>query len=188
MGEIPAHTYLLLSPRLTHTAYHCLLVERGAHKPSLGESLAPFHPDPSQRIFVLCLSPFSPCLVLRVEALFQFLGGDVGSEIAWDVWMSHVVVASIDLDLRGVRVCVSGCRLFSLPPTDPRFGVQIEVHDFSAQACAEHSSKIVNGGPTEPWVLVPPRVRKQVQLGYTLEVHSSHDSIAFFEVSFPVRL
>lgn len=185
VGGTPTHIYLHVSPHFVISPHNSLLLEQGVHGPSIAESLAPFHPDPSQRIIILRSPPYSPCLVLRVQALLELLGNDVGSDITWGVWMSRAIIASIDLDLRaGVRIWVSGCRLFSLHPVDSGQGAfWMEVHDFSVRGRFNYLNHRVDENLAEVIVPSSPRVRAQVQLGYVLHVRAGHDSIAFMEVS-----
>jgi hypothetical protein len=157
--------------------------------------MAPFHPDPSQRIAVLHWPSSSPCLVLRVGALLEFLGNDVGSKVAWKEWKNQAVVTLIHLDLGDIdpfipedlRIWVSGCRMFSLYPTESVLHVWVEVHDFSVRGRANYLKKFVNEGLAEVRGPSPTRVRARVELGDVLHVNSGHDSIAFFEVSVPAQ-
>ena len=182
IGGIPIHTYFPLSPQFVNPEYPVLLLERGAHKSSVAESLAPFHPDPSQRIVVLRFSSSLPCLVLRVQTLLEFIGSQEGSEITWDLWTSRIVIASINLDLPwgGTCIWVSGCRLFFPHPTDNG----IKVQDFSVRGCTKHLNGRVNEGLPEVAAPSSAMVRTPVHVGYiVLGAHSGHDSVVFLEVS-----
>lgn len=182
MGGTPTETVFHLSP---HSTSGCpsLLLERGVHKPSPAESLAPFHHDPSQRIVVLHRQPPSHHLVLRIGALLELLGSHEGSEVGWDEWNSHVVALSTTVGLREhIRVWVSGCRLFSLNSTNPDLGAQMEVHDFSMRGRVNYLSKQDDEGLAVRY-LQSTGVRARVKLGHVINAHSGHDSIAFFGVS-----
>lgn len=189
VGTSPAQTVLHFCPwESINYGFPSILLERGAYKPSLAESQAPFHPDPSQRIVVLRFSNSSICLVIRVEALLEFLRSHEGSEIAWGEWRSYVVVPSTKLDVRKTtHIWVSGCRMFSLHPADSGQGAQIEVHDFSARGRAKYSSRKVNENLPEVRYLSSTGAMVQVQLGHILGVYGGHGCIVFLEVSVPVQ-
>jgi hypothetical protein len=182
---IPVQTFFSLSPHFTYSKHsYPLLLERGVYKPSLAESLAPFHPDPSQRIAVLRLPSASHYLVLQVGGLLEFLRSHEGSVVEWDEWKSHVVIPSIDLDRRHtVRVWVSGCRLFSLYFTDPILDFQMEVYDFSVRGRAKYLNKQVDKHFPGVTCLSSTGVVAQVRLDDVLDAHSGHDSIVFYGVS-----
>jgi hypothetical protein len=138
MGGVPAQTSFQLSPYFYDPGYPSLLLERGAHKPSPSERLAPFHQDPTQRI--AALTYFPRYLVFSVEALVRLSEGREGCEIGWDEWKEHVVIPSIrQSDLVGAWV--SGCRLFCI--TSPGHGpdARMEVYDFSKKGRVEHLSE-----------------------------------------------
>lgn len=177
-GGTPARTTFHPSPDFTN--FGRLYLDQGAHEPSLAESTAPFHHDPSQRIVVLCPRSYSHCLVLRVRTLLKFLGSHEGSEVEWDEWKSHVVIPSTDLDIQqSIRILVSGCRLFSLHSMGS--GAQMEVHDFSMRGRANCLRQADRGFAGLKCLLstgVRARIRTEI-----LYAHSGHDSIVFSEVS-----
>lgn len=140
MGGIPSHKIFHLHPHLTHSIRNTPILERGAHKPSPTESLAPFHQDPAQRIIALHLQGPPYYLVLRVGALLELLKDSEGTEIGWDKWKNHVVLPSLypgGPASRGVQV--SGSRLFHIYLAG--YTPCISVFDFSLHGRAKYSSK-----------------------------------------------
>ena len=110
----PAQTVFRLPPSPPYSGRPSLVLERGAHNPSPAESLAPFHQDPSQRIVAL-VWPSSPWthLVLRMGPLLGFLQSHEGSEVGWDEWKAHAIVASLDRRIGEITsTWVSGRRFF----------------------------------------------------------------------------
>lgn len=137
---------------LPHSIYSgriILLLERGVHKPSPAEFMAPFRQDPTQRIVVLLLDTHPHYLIVRVGALLKLLGNREGTEIGWDEWKAHVAIRSPPR--RGPTTLgaqVSGCRLFFstyFTHDGPEPRVQIEVHNFCLQGRAKYLGKRKNG-------------------------------------------
>jgi hypothetical protein len=182
---IPVQTFFFLYPHFTYSELpYPLLLERGVYKPSLAESLAPFHPDPYQRIVALRLPSAPHYLVFQVGALLEFLQSHEGTVVQWDEWRSHVVIPSINLDRRqNVRVWVSGCRFFSLYFTDSSLDFQMEVYDFSVRGRVKYLSKQVDERFPGVTCLSSTGVVAQVQLDGVLDVYNGHDSIVFHGVS-----
>ena len=58
-----------------------LTLERGGHKPSPVESLAPFHQDPNQRIVVLDTNSYLHYLVVQVAVFLELFKDREGTEI-----------------------------------------------------------------------------------------------------------
>jgi hypothetical protein len=140
MGGVPAQTSFQLSPYFDAIGYPSLLLERGAHKPSPGERLAPFHQDPTQRIAVLCVSRSPGSLIFSVETLVQLSEGHEGCEIGWDEWKKHVVAPSIRISgLTGAWV--SGCRLFFINSVGDDPNARMVMYDFSKKGRVEHLSE-----------------------------------------------
>jgi hypothetical protein len=140
MGGVPAQMSFQLPPYFYDFGYPSLLLERGAHKPSPGERLAPVHQDPTQRIVALSVPYSLDYLIFSVEALVQLSEGREGCEIGWDEWKEHAAMPSIrQSDLVGVWV--SGCRFFCI--TSPGYGpdAKIEVYDFSKKGRVDHPSE-----------------------------------------------
>ena len=188
MRGIPVQTALLFSPCFINSGPPHLSLERVAHKPSLAESLAPFHPDPLQRIVMLCLplpylSRFRCFLVFRVEALLDFLRSHEGSVVEWDEWKSHVVIPSISPEQWGSCTCVSGCRLFSLYRTNSSLGYQMDMYDFSIRGRVKYQSKQVVKSLPEAACLSSTGVVAQLKMGSVSNAHSGHDSVVFLTVS-----
>lgn len=185
-GGTPIQTFFYL-PRFYEDLF--FILERGMHKPSPAEYMAPFHQDPTQRIIVLETRFPSPslCLVVRAGAFLQLLKDHEGARIRWDEWKHHVVIPLYRRRTITHEVRVSGCRLFSISSTDYRTGFQIEVYDFSMQGRKKYLSEnekacgglgamrflsSTGAGANIPWDMLP-----------DLYGHSGHDSIAFFHVS-----
>lgn len=183
-GTTPTQTLFHLSPYFADFECPDILLGRGAHKPSLVESLAPFHSDPSQRIVVLHTTNPRFYLVLRVGPLLELLESHEGSEIAWDEWKSHTFIPSIDLDPRNhVEIWVSGCRMFSLIPADSGSGAHAEVYDFSVLGRAKYLSEPVHEGLAGVRCLSSTGERAHFQVGSIIYACSGHDTFTFLEVS-----
>ena len=184
-GGLPEFIHLFLSPTFAYSAHSSLLLERGMHKPSIPESLAPFHPDPSQRILVFRSSPNSPCLVLRVQALLELLAGsDVGSCFSWQMWVGSAIAYAIDLSLwEGLHIWVSGSRLFSLHGNRSGSGPWLEAFDFSVRSHFDHQSRNADKNLTQGRIASFGQEGVQIQLDDVLDVYAGHDSIALSEVS-----
>lgn len=188
VGTTPAQTVLHLSPCFAELNCPDILLGRGAHKPSLVEPLAPFHPDPSQRIAVLHnIHPFF-YLVLRVGPLLELLENREGSEIAWDKWKCHAFIPSNLQPGSNVHVCVSGCRMFSLRPEDSGSGVQLEVYDFSVLGRTNYLNGTVHKYLNGVRRLSSTGVRGHLRTGSIIDVYSGHDTITFNEVSVAILL
>jgi len=142
IGGVPVQTSFH-SPYFRDPGYPTLLLERGVHKPSPAERLAPFHQDPTQRIAALSMPYSLGCLVFSVEALVRLAGGREGCEIRWDEWKKHVVIPSIPRS-DFVNAWVSGCRLFCITSAGHGQDAEMEVYDFSKKARMEYLSEQVN--------------------------------------------
>ena len=92
VGGTPTDTTFYLSSKFTNCETLFLLSEQGAHEPSPEESLAPFYPDPAQRVVVLQMQSATCYLVVSVGALLE-LNSRGGTEIEWHEWRDHVVIA-----------------------------------------------------------------------------------------------
>ena len=122
-----------------------LTLERGGHKPSPVESLAPFHQDPTQRIVMLYTRSYLHYLVVRVAVFLELFKDREGTEIGWDEWNHHVVTPSVDLEDVAHIFRVSGCRLFFICSTREDLGFQIRICDFSMQGRVKYSSERESG-------------------------------------------
>jgi len=162
------------------------VLERGAHKPSPAESLAPFHQDPTQRIVALDIQYPPSHLVFRVGALLELLKDHEGTGIGWDEWKHHMVVPSIDLGNKIIQeVRVSGCRLFSLSSPGYRSSFRMEMYDFSMEGRTKHSSERVSGHTEGVGVvkyLSSTGTRAEIiwKILSDGDAHSGHDSLVFF--------
>ena len=117
--------------------YPFLFLERGMHKPSPAECLAPFYQDCTQRIAALS-KPNRGYLVFPVESLLRVAEDRGGCKIGWDEWKAHVVATTSHPGL----CVVSGCRLFCITSAGPN--LDMEMHDFSRQGRAKYLSEQVN--------------------------------------------
>ena len=147
MGGSPVQTNFCLSPHFIYSRHQSLILERGVHRPSSAESLAPFYQDPTQRIIVLHTHIKPQYLALRAETLLELLKDRGGTEIGWDEWKNHVVVPFRYPSYRASRgVYVSGCRLFFVYPTSSGPYFQMQVYDFSMQGRTKSLGKLTIGG------------------------------------------
>lgn len=187
VGGIPVRTVLHSPPSICQFGWRSVLVERGAYEPSPAESFVPFYRDPTQRIIALVPPyPFG-YPVLRVGALLKFLEDHGGSEIEWDGWKSHVVIASVGDGEKGISdIWVSGCRLFFITPSDSSPGAEMKVFDFSVEGRAKYLSEEMNTDVDGVRCLPPTIARVQIPWNALLEAHNGHDSIVFARVSVKV--
>lgn len=165
--------------------YDCpsLLLERGVHKPSSAESLAPFHQDQTQRIAMLSIPHPSGHLVFPVEALLTVAKSCAGCDIGWDEWNIHVVIASIsEQDL--VELCVSGCRLFFISSAHGP-DAEVEMYDFSMQGRAKYLSDKVNLGLGGVGYLASTGTKalRSWHVDELYDMRGGHDSVVFLHVS-----
>ena len=157
------------------------LLERGVHKPSPAETLAPFYQDPSQRIVTLVVSHGVYYPVFQVGALLELLESREGSEIGWDEWKGRVVIPSIGEE--HARIWVSGCRLFRVISTDYGRTGQMKVYDFSMRGRATYRSERVDKYLGTVKCLSPAGVSAQVPRDGAYFARASHDSTVFSIVS-----
>ena len=175
-------TSFRFSPLYIHSTYMSLMLERGVHKPSPAESMAPFHQDPTQRIIALRVHYPPHYLVLRVGALLELLKGREGTEVEWDEWENHVAFPSLCSSgpaSRGVQV--SGSRLFHMYFSD--FVPCMSVYDFSLHGRAKYSSKQTDIGLGVVNRLSSTGAQVPVPLEEFFDCGSSHESIIFSRVS-----
>ena len=135
-------TFFRFYPSSIYSRCISLMSERGAHKPSPAEFLAPFHQDPTQRIIVLYMRYNPNLLVLRIGALLKLFKDREGAEIGWDEWKSCVLIPSLHCTGGPMNstVHIFGCRLFhSYSVASGPY--QMEVFDFSIQGRAKYLSK-----------------------------------------------
>ena len=183
----PMQTVFLFPPGIGVFGHTRLHMEQGAHEPSLAESLAPFHPDPTQRIAALYIEHATyRYLVLHVGLLLGFGNGGV-SEIGWDRWKSCVTIPAVNLvQLMHSDVWVSGCRLFTI--TAYRLGsssrAQMEVYDFSMEGRSKYLSDSVSKEFGGLRYLSSTGTRLPIPWGEdVLKSCGGHDSVSFHTVS-----
>jgi len=185
MGGVPAQTSFQLPPYLRDFGYPLLLLERGVHKPSPTEHLAPFYQDPVQRIVALSMSKSLDHLVFPVEALVRLAEGREGCEIGWDEWKEHVVIPSIHVpDL--ANTWVSGCRLFCITFSGyARLDANMEVYDFSKKGRVKYLGELANSGLGGVRYLSSTGVCLKLpwESFYFAGMDGGHDSVALFIVS-----
>jgi len=144
-GGTPAQMTFHLPTCFRDFADPYLLLDRGTHKPTSAECLAPFHQDHTQRIAALFIPYSIGYLVFSVEALLRLAGVHEGCEIGWDEWKKHVVIPSVSEEGL-LDACISGCRLFCITNRGgldyPDTGM--EVYDFSIQGRAKYLSEQTN--------------------------------------------
>jgi len=123
-----------------HQDYLCLVkirlyVEQGGDEPSHEDSFAPFYPDPSQRVFSICLDHDYEqiFLVMKTEVLLKLAREQPGMEMEWEQLESHTFTVQPG---NVVASWVSGHRLFCISCGGLGDNVRVVVHDFSAQASA----------------------------------------------------
>lgn len=177
-GETPMQTTFHLPPQFD---WFQLLSEQGVLEPSPEESLAPFCPDPAQRIVILQVHPVKYYLAVSVGALLE-LGSCGGTEMGWDEWRSHVVVPRLFSYETGL-LWVSGCRLFSICPTESSPDGQMQVYDFSKRGRARYLSKEADQSSGALRCLSPTPAQATIPYDTLLESCSGHDSIIFPHVS-----
>lgn len=179
---VPVQTFFLLAHFLEGLAF---TLDRGAHKPSPAESLAPFHHDPTRRIVALDMRRDSCRLVFRVEVLLELLKVREGTRIGWDEWKHHAVIPSIAVDNRVVyAVRVSGCRLFFICSKVPSLGFRMEMFDFSMQGRTKHLSERASGFGVLKHLSPTAIVQNPQDILFDGGAHSGHDSIIFLHVSY----
>ena len=175
-------TVFLLPLRIGNFGSIHLHLEQGSHEPSPAEIMAPFHPDPSQRIAVLYINQ-SPCyLLFRVATLLE-LAKHGRSQVPWDEWKSCAVVPSIQLSpLMRFEAWVCGSRLFTTYQSGPSSHVRMEVYDFSVQGRAKYLSNSVNRGIGGLRYLSSTGTRVRVPWGEPRSC-GGRDSVSFHTVS-----
>ena len=186
VGVTPVQTTFHLSPQFRYTRSPRLLLEQGVHEPSPEESLAPFYPDPAQRIVILPLilplrHPIR-YLAVSVGALLE-LKSRGGAEIGWDEWKDHVAIPRHLLDHHIATLWVSGCRLFCICSTESGPDHQMKVYDFSPQGRAQYLSEEADGSLGILRYLSPTPARAQIPWGEFDHACSGHDTIVFSRVS-----
>jgi len=185
VGGAPVQTLFQFSQYFHGIRHPSVLLERGVHKPSPAESLAPFHQDPTQRIIAVNI-PFSSVgyLVFRLEALLRLAEGLEGCEIEWDGWKDCMVVPFISRPDR-TQTWVSGSRLFSVTSSCDGLYFRMEVYDFSTQGRRKYLSGKVDTDIGEVKSLLPNGVKAQLPrvFGGLIDTNGGHDSAVIVHVS-----
>ena len=184
MGGAPAQTSFQLSPYLRDLWRPSLFLERGVHKPSPAEHLAPFYQDPAQRIAALTMPRSLGYLVFPVEALVGLAEGRDGCEIGWDEWKKHVAIPSIhqpDMD----SVWISGCRLFSIASFYNGWEAALVMYDFSKKGRVEHLGERADPDLVGVRYLSSTGVYAPLSWGDAelIDICCSRDGVIFFVVS-----
>ena len=183
VGGTPRQTTFHLSPQFKDCGSLFLLLEQGAHEPSSEESLAPFYPDPAQRIVVLRMQRATYYPVVSIRALLE-LQSHGGTEIVWDEWKNNVVAPRLTSDELGpVAPWVSGCRLFSICSTESSPDAQVQVHDFSVRGRAQYLSEEADQSFGGLRCLSPTPAQARIPREGLAGLRGGHDSIVFCRVS-----
>ena len=160
-----------------------LHIEQGGHKPSPEESLlAPFFPDPSQRILVIqfCGSVF----VMKTEVLLRLAQERGGAALEWEQWKTH----TIEVQTEGVaNFWVSGPRLFGVSSINE---IWMDVHDFSPRASARYLETITGrDGVVQRFMCPSMQINRPPWSALDPAIHfasgGGHDSVALLMVNVP---
>jgi len=184
MGGAPAQTLFQL-PYLSclERGYPYLCLERGVHKLSPAEHLAPFYRDPAQRIAVF----FTPCpFVFQVEALARLAEGREGCKIGWNEWKKHVTTPSIRQLDHPAHAWISGCRLFCVDRERDGPNFKLEMYDFSRRGRTEYFSE--QAGSYLGGVRYLSSTGTSVRLPWLrglIDENGGCDSVVIFRVSVP---
>ena len=185
-GGMPVQTLFHLPSHWTTTKPLSLFLERGAHKPSSTDYLAPFYQDPTQRIAVFDTFNQFPYLVFPVETLLKLARDRGGCEVEWDRWNKHVAFFP---SLRYGRydpadTWVSGCRFFRFRNTPD---AEIEVYDFSVRGRIRHQSEQTDSHLGVVKCLQPTRAKQHIPWCRDPDnffvIGGGRESVVFYRVS-----
>ena len=181
-GGAPVKTSFHLPDYFRGFRHPFLLLERGMHKPSSAECLAPFHHDHTQRIAAVSAPKPYGYLVFPVEALLRLVKDREGCKIGWDEWKVYVMVATC---APGSGFVVSGCRLFCMTSSTPTLDAEVEMYDFSMGGRAKYLSEQVDAdlGGVRCLASMGTKARFPCRVDELFNVSGSHDSVVFYEVS-----
>ena len=161
VGGTPRQTRFHLAPRFARFGCLSLVLEEGAHKPSVAESLAPFHQDPSQQIVALELQAAPYPLVLRVGALLE-LRNSGEADIEWDEWKKHVAFPHLHPDHLSIfGTQVSGCRLFLVCEVDFYGAPKLDVYDFTIGGNQSAPDNVMKNCTASSGLYLTPRREQQ---------------------------
>ena len=137
----PTQTSFSLSSAYEWTSFSHFTSEPCGHIPSLDELLiAPFYPDPSQRILVLCYRQQGRSYVINVELLLELAREREGQYVIWEEWVTHTIEVQIESGSLLSHIWVSGCQLYCT--MFRREGVNIlsylRIYDFSHAGRSKH--------------------------------------------------
>jgi len=117
------------------------MVEDGGHEPSPQDTMvAPFYPDPSQRILGV-LVKIRDCLVMKVETFLELARERAGGEFQWEEWGPYLLKARMErksYPIPFVRSWVSGSRLFRVALPQTGYTASLHVFDFSPRSRMKH--------------------------------------------------
>jgi len=183
-GGAPVQTSFQLPTHFCGIQHLPLSLERGMHKPSSAEWLAPFHRDRAQRIAALPMICRSGYLVFPVEALLRLSEGYEGCEIRWDEWKMHVIIPFIP-EPEYVQGWVSGCRLFSM---NFGGGTKVDVYDFSIRGRSKYLTEHANADLGGVGYLASTGASARIPWAANelFDINGGHDSVAFLRVSIPL--
>ena len=114
VGGLPAQTSFQLPWCLHDTVYPSLLSERGVHKPSPAEHLAPFYQDPAQRVATFSTQDLFRYLVFPVEVLVGLAKGREGHEMSMIVQLTFGRLVGLSLRLMSPQYSWGSHNVFSL--------------------------------------------------------------------------
>ena len=150
--------------------------------------IAPFYPDPSQRILALSYRVHGKCHVINVELLLELAKEREGQHVMWEEWIAHTIEVQLG-DLLG-HTWVSGCRLYCTMSSFVGGGDGVESHlriyDFSHAGRSKHLRTLDAPGGGRGTREISPSLD-----GYKLPWNpdslvapvGGHDSIVFYPVS-----
>ena len=158
------------------------MVEDGGHEPSPQDTLvAPFYPDPSQRILGVSVE-IEDCLVMKIETFLELAREREGGEFQWEEWSPHLLEARMERKPHTIplgRSWVCGSRLFRVASTRAGYEASLYVFDFSPRGRMKH----FRGCPTEA---IDPNVKEFYLSWGSIRVHDvsfGHDSVVYQLVS-----
>jgi hypothetical protein len=118
------------------------MVEASGYEPSPQETLvAPFYPDPSQRILAMSLDTQDGYSVMKVETFLRLARERAGGRVQWREWSPHLILAYAKrrpLTLTYIRSWVSGSRFFRISNPGGRSTFHFNVYDFSPLGRTKH--------------------------------------------------